>query len=302
MDVKVFKTFLEVAKERHFGRAAENLYITQAAVSARIKQLESYFGARLFLRDRNAIRLTPSGERLISYADIMVNTLEQAKFDLSLESGQALQLTIGGAPDIWDAYLQSCLSLITDKFKGYAFTANALSREQIYKKLLDKTLDMALALDPVNYDELCCTKVSSLVLTLVSSKPCSVEQALENNYVYVDWGTRFSSEHAERHPTISAPYLRTSTGRIALDFIVEKGGTAYLPQSMIEPYLASGDLYKVSEIDEWCKPIYLSYRRANNSIEAIKKIEHLLISPSANKKATSEALAPIKDHTSSETL
>ena len=43
MDVKVFQTFLEVAKEKHFGRASENLYITQAAVSARIKQLEEYF-------------------------------------------------------------------------------------------------------------------------------------------------------------------------------------------------------------------------------------------------------------------
>ena len=40
MDVKVFKTFLELAQVGHFGKAAENLYITQAAVSARIKQLE----------------------------------------------------------------------------------------------------------------------------------------------------------------------------------------------------------------------------------------------------------------------
>ena len=42
MDVKVFKTFLEVANTRHFGRAADNLFITQAAVSARIKQLEEF--------------------------------------------------------------------------------------------------------------------------------------------------------------------------------------------------------------------------------------------------------------------
>ncbi len=47
MDVKVFRTFLELAKVRHFGRAAENLYLTQAAVSARIKQLENHFDAQL---------------------------------------------------------------------------------------------------------------------------------------------------------------------------------------------------------------------------------------------------------------
>ena len=80
MDVKVFRTFLEVARVRHFGRAAENLYLTQAAVSARIKQLEGYFDTQLFIRDRNNIKLTSSGERLIGYAEVMVSTLQQAKF------------------------------------------------------------------------------------------------------------------------------------------------------------------------------------------------------------------------------
>ena len=41
--IRVYKTFIQVAESRHFGRAAENLYITQAAVSARIKQLEEFY-------------------------------------------------------------------------------------------------------------------------------------------------------------------------------------------------------------------------------------------------------------------
>ncbi|WP_082880488.1 MULTISPECIES: LysR family transcriptional regulator [unclassified Oleiphilus] len=39
MDIELLRTFLEVKNTRHFGKAAENLYLTQAAVSARIKQL-----------------------------------------------------------------------------------------------------------------------------------------------------------------------------------------------------------------------------------------------------------------------
>lgn len=69
MDIRVLSTFLEVARVRHFGRASENLHITQAAVSARIKQLEGYFNTTLFTRDRNNIKLTSSGERLIGYAE-----------------------------------------------------------------------------------------------------------------------------------------------------------------------------------------------------------------------------------------
>lgn len=224
MDVKVFKTFLEVARTRHFGRAAENLYITQAAVSARIKQLESFFDSALFVRNRNSIQLTTSGERLVPYAEVMVSTLEQAKNELALTNHKALQLTMAGTPNIWDAYLQHCLSKVTDAFGGYGFLAEALSREQLNRNLLERTLDMAFAFDPLKSEELVCKQVADLILVLVSTRPCDQSEALSDKYVYVDWGTRFASEHAERHYRMPPPYLRTSTGRIALDFILDKAG------------------------------------------------------------------------------
>ncbi|EMN6295507.1 LysR family transcriptional regulator [Vibrio parahaemolyticus] len=276
MDVKVFRTFLELAKVRHFGRAAENLYITQAAVSARIKQLESYFDTQLFIRDRNNIKLTSAGERLISYAEVMVTTLQQAKLELSLEDGKALQLTMGGTPNIWDAYLQNCLSIVTDSFGGYGFMAEVMGREMLSRSLLERTLDMAFAFDQIKADELNCKKVADVVLVLVSTEQDSLDTVFEHKYVYVDWGTRFASEHSERHPKIPAPYLRTSTARIALDFILEKGGAAYLPVSLVEPFIANGQLYKVSGVEDWYRPIYLSYRKASTSLEAIKQVEEIV--------------------------
>ncbi|EGR4189262.1 LysR family transcriptional regulator [Vibrio cholerae] len=276
MDVKVFRTFLELAKVRHFGRAAENLYLTQAAVSARIKQLENHFDAQLFTRDRNNIKLTSAGERLVGYAEVMVATLQQAKFELSLESGKALQLTLGGTPNIWDAYLQHCLSRITDKFEGYGFLAEVMGREQLNRGLLERTLDMAFALDPIKAEELQCKKVADLVLVLVSTKPDDADSVFENRYVYVDWGARFASEHADRHPKAPAPFLRTSTARIALDFILEKGGSAYLPQTMVQPLLDAGQLHRVSEVNDWQRPLYLSYRKNSSSIEAIVQVEKLM--------------------------
>lgn len=276
MDVKVFRTFLEVAKVRHFGRAADNLYITQAAVSARIKQLEGYFDAQLFTRDRNNIKLTTAGERLIGYANVMVTTLQQAKFELSLEGAKTLQLTLGGTPSIWDAYLQNCLSVITDAFSGYGFMAEVQVPQQLDRSLLERTLDLAFVFDPLKSDELACKQVAELELVLVSTHSCDVQQSMSEKYVYVDWGTRFSSEHAERHANAPAPYLRTSTGRIALDFILEKGGAAYLPASIVDPFIKSGQLFKVDDSEDWTRPIYLSYRKNSTSIEAITQVEALV--------------------------
>ncbi len=79
MDSELLRTFLEVSKTRHFGRAAESLYLTQSAVSFRIRQLETQLGTSLFTRHRNNIRLTAAGERLVPYAESLMNTWLQAK-------------------------------------------------------------------------------------------------------------------------------------------------------------------------------------------------------------------------------
>lgn len=276
MDVKVFKTFLEVAQTRHFGRAAENLYITQAAVSARIKQLEAFFDSPLFIRDRNSIKLTSSGERLVAYAEVMVNTLEQAKNELALANHKALQLMMAGTPNIWDAYLQHCLSKVTEEFQGYGFQAEALSREQLHRNLIERTLDMAFSFDPLKSDELVSKQVADLVLVLVATEACNEGYALSKQYVYVDWGTKFASEHAERHHSHSAPYLRTSTGRIALDFILDKSGAAYLPYSIVAPFIAAKQLFLVDNVEAWSRPIYLNYRKDSTALDAITKIEALV--------------------------
>lgn len=283
MDTRLLSTFLEVARVRHFGRTAENQHITQAAVSARIKQLEAYLGTVLFTRERNNIKLTSSGERLIGYAEVMVSTLQQAKYELSLEESKILQLSIGGTPNIWDAYLQHCLSIVTDEFSGYGFNAEVLSREQINRGLIERTLDIAFAFDPLKVEELECKKIANLRLVLVSTKQCDVDTALSDKYVYVDWGTAFTLEHGHRHPQKNSPLLRTSTGRIALDFILEKGGSAYLPLSLVESFLKSGQLQLVEKSFNWDRPIYLSYRKKSTSIDAINAVAALIpqIDPSS---------------------
>ncbi len=245
-------------------------------MSARIKQLEEYFDTRLFTRHRNNIQLTSAGQRLIGYAEVMVSTLKQATFDLSLESNKALQLTIGGTPNIWDAYLQNCLSVVTDSLTGYGFVAESLGREQLNRKLLERTLDLAFSFDPFKVEEFKSHQIAELTLVLVSTEQRELDDAFKDKYVYVDWGTQFAFEHADRHPNIPAPYLRTSTGRIALDFILEKGGCAYLPSSLVEPFLDSGQLYQVDGSEVWSRPLFISYRKNSTSIEAILQVEKLI--------------------------
>jgi len=61
-----------------------------------------------------------------------------------------------------------------------------------------------------------------------------------------------------------------------LDFILEKGGSAYLPTSIVEPFIASGELNLIPGVEEWHRPVYLSYRKNSSTIEAIGHVEELV--------------------------
>ncbi|EIA0806729.1 LysR family transcriptional regulator [Vibrio vulnificus] len=276
MDIGLFRTFLEVIKTRHFGQAAENLFVTQAAVSARIKIIENHFDCQLFTRDRNNIQLTSSGVKLQNYAEMILENYKQAKKDIAIDNGKLEQFTIGGTPSIWDSFLQQGLTEVMDMFQELSFAAEVMSRDKLQRGLIDRTLDLAVSFDQIKEEGIYSQKLSSSELIMVSNKSQDRSLAFKDNYVYVDWGARFALEHSQNHGHESEPYLKTSTARIALDFILQKGGSAYLPLNMVKQHLIEQVLFRVDGVDPWIKPVYIAYRERNTSIEKLQKIKNTL--------------------------
>jgi DNA-binding transcriptional LysR family regulator len=68
MELRQIRAFLEVANERHFGRAALRLNLTQPALTQRIQALERELGVQLLQRNAREVRLTDAGELLLPYA------------------------------------------------------------------------------------------------------------------------------------------------------------------------------------------------------------------------------------------
>ncbi|TVQ35406.1 MAG: LysR family transcriptional regulator [Spirochaetaceae bacterium] len=78
MDVVKFRAFYTVARLKNISKAAEQLYYTQPAVSAQIRELENSYGTRLFKRVGQRLELTEAGAELFPYAERLLNMFEES--------------------------------------------------------------------------------------------------------------------------------------------------------------------------------------------------------------------------------
>ncbi len=78
MELRNVRAFVAVADERHFGRAAASLNLTQPALSLRIQVLERELGIQLLRRNAREVHLTPAGEALLLHAKALVQEEDRA--------------------------------------------------------------------------------------------------------------------------------------------------------------------------------------------------------------------------------
>lgn len=261
MDISLLKTFLEVSRRRHFGKAAEALCLTQSAISARIKLLESSLGVSLFTRTRNDIQLTPAGQRLQKHARTIVDGWEQARQCIALNEEFHRNLVVGALGDIWSMQLLDWSVSLRRTQPDIALLLENYSADTLLQRLESGLIDLAFLFDPPQTPGFVIRETATHTLLLVStSKAQSCEEAMRQNHVMVDWGSSFALALADQLPNAPAPSLRANQGRLALELIHRQGGSAWLPQKMVQADLDTGRLHRVDDAPRMERIVYAVYR------------------------------------------
>lgn len=138
-------TFYVVAKKGSFTRAAEDLCVSQPAVTMQIKALQNYFGVKLIQVKQKKVLLTKAGETLFLYSEELHQAALKAEYFLSFNRKERLRIGVSSA-------LLSYLTPLMDKFKefhpGTLLTVKEGASAKMIEELDDFEHDICFVVTP----------------------------------------------------------------------------------------------------------------------------------------------------------
>jgi DNA-binding transcriptional LysR family regulator len=145
MDFRL-RVFESVANNKSFTRAAEELHISQPAISKHIQELEAQYQVCLFERTAGAnVKITQEGELLLLHAQRILDAYRQMEYEMNLLTAHfAGELRIGASSTISQYVLPPILASFLKKFPQVKLTVISGNSLQIEKALLAKKIDLGL--------------------------------------------------------------------------------------------------------------------------------------------------------------
>jgi LysR family transcriptional regulator, transcriptional activator of the cysJI operon len=151
MSDRRLKVFHTVARLLSFTKAAEELHMTQPAVTFQVRQLEEYFNTRLFDRTHNKVNLTPAGERVSEFAERifdLYSEMESSVRDLTGEISGAL--TIGASTTIAEYMLPALLGEFKNGYPDINLRLKVSNSEGIVSMVEHNVIDLGFVESPVS--------------------------------------------------------------------------------------------------------------------------------------------------------
>lgn len=259
MDIEQARTFLAITASGSFLEAAKRLHLTQSAVSARVQNLETDLGARLFVRNRSGATLTQAGRRFLAHAKTLVLTLEQARHDVGLPSRYRGNIRIGGRTALWEGFLPQWIGWMRKSAPDVAIRSEIGFEEDLMRRLVEGTLDIGLMYTPTHATGLIVEPLFDEKLVLVSVRPDDTGPG--EDYLYVEWGPGFYARHSQHYPDLSRPAQVVNIGWLGVQIMLTSGGSCFLPERIVAPMIAQDRLFRVTDSPEFTQPVYMVYAR-----------------------------------------
>ncbi|CAG1003736.1 Hydrogen peroxide-inducible genes activator [Rhodocyclaceae bacterium] len=150
MTLTELKYIVALARERHFGRAAEKCFVSQPTLSVAVKKLEDELGAILFERGQNDVRPTPVGEQIVAQAERVLAEAGRVK-ELAEAAGDPLAgpLRIGAIYTIGPYLLPKLVPLVKERAPKMPLIIEESFTARLLESLKRGDLDVAVLALPI---------------------------------------------------------------------------------------------------------------------------------------------------------
>ncbi|TDQ29071.1 LysR substrate-binding domain-containing protein [Zeaxanthinibacter enoshimensis] len=144
LELRELRSFVVLAGTLHYGRAAEELHLSQSALSQQIMQLERMLGHKLFDRTNRRVALSKAGELLLPEAGRILQQVESSvsSWERTM-AGQAGQLNIGFVGSAMQSYLPPLLKSFSASHPEIRFTLEELTNAEQLEGLEHGLIDIA---------------------------------------------------------------------------------------------------------------------------------------------------------------
>ena len=256
MNLAVLNTFLAIVQTGSLVRASKRLNVTQSTVTARLKGLEDELGQPLFHRQKAGARLTSAGAKFKRYAEAMTELWRQARQETALPAGIETVFNLGCHMDLWPGLGRRLFNLVHLEQATTALSAWPGEQVELEQWLTAGLIDAALTYRAAVREGWTIRRLYGERLILASTRPDSPLR-FDPGYVFVDGGEDFGRRHAAAYADADTAKISFGSAVWALDFLLEHGGSAYLPERLARPEIASGTLYPISGAPLFTRAVYL---------------------------------------------
>ena len=206
--LRQMRAFAAVARHLSFTRAAQELHLTQPAVSQQLKLLEAEVGMPLFEHMGRAIHVTTAGEELLPYAKQAIELLREAGESLAALRGLKRGVLKLGAVSTAKYFTPSLLRAFTPAFPEITIRFSVGNREEVVKQLAGNEIDLVIMGRPPRELETEAVAFARHPLVIIAApdhplarrKRIQLSQLAEENFLIREQGsgTRASMERVFR--------------------------------------------------------------------------------------------------------
>ncbi len=150
IDLECYKAFYHVARSGNLTHAAQELFISQPALTKRIRQMEELLGCRLFVRLSKGMALTPEGKELYPYAqracEAIIAGENRLQSLLDLERGE---LRVGASDLILQHFLLPSLAAFRERHPLIRISTHAEQALRLLEDIRRERIDLAVVMQPL---------------------------------------------------------------------------------------------------------------------------------------------------------